>query len=259
MIKNNIHILTYSNRIDKLEYLKKSEELFDTNINYIIKEEVWRGNITKIIEINKQLHSFNDDDIIIFIDAFDVLVNSDKMEIVNKFKSYNCDILLGAELNCFPSQFKSKIDLIMPNNIKNKYINSGGYMGYVKNIKLLLKWMNENKGSIPSDQHVMMNFFLENYDKLNIKLDTKSMIFQNMHRISWKDLEFRNGRLYNKILDTYPCFIHFNGGVWKTQEKNNIMPIFIELLIKSKQDNNIYNLDNYNQLITGTCFPIPQI
>ena len=254
-----MNIITYSNRIDKLQYLIESESLFNTNINYVIKQEPWKGNITKIVELAKILDTYNDNDVIIFIDAFDVLINSDKREIVDKFKSYNCDILVGAELNCFPSQFKKKFDEIMPKDLKNKYLNSGGYMGYVKNIKLLLKWMNNNRGDVKSDQHIMNNFFIENYNKVNIKLDTKSLIFQNMHLISWKEIDFRGCRVYNNVLNTYPCFVHFNGGTWQTMEKNNIMPVFVELMKKSKNNNEILNLDKYNQIITRTCYPHPQI
>ena len=80
-----------------------------------------------------------------------------------------------------------------------------------------------------------------------------------VHWILWKELDFREGRLYNKVLNTYPCFVHFNGGTWQTNKKENIMPTFVELMIKSKNDSKIYNLDKYNQIITKTCYPHPQI
>ena len=255
----NIHVLTYSNRIDKLKHLKESETLFDISVNYIIKCEPWKGNITKIIEMKKIINTYDDNDIIVFTDAFDVLISGNTSEIIGNFQSYNCDILVGAELNCFPEKFKKKFDEIMPKNIKNKYINSGGYMGYAKNIKLLLEWMNNNRGKIGSDQRVMSKFFIEHFNKINIKLDTKSLIFQNMHLISWKEIDFRGGRVYNDILNTYPCFVHFNGGTWQTMAKKNIMPVFVELMKKSKNNNEILNLDKYNQIKTRTCYPHPQI
>ena len=110
------------------------------------------------------------------------------------------------------------------------------------------------------DQSYFMTYFIENYNKVNIKLDIKSLIFQNMHRISWNDIHFINGRVYNNVFKTHPCFIHFNGGTWRTNEKKNIMPIFIEKIIQSKKNSNtIYNLNEYRQIITRTCFPISQI
>ena len=259
---SNMHILTYSNREDKLEYLKESESLFNTKVNYITSP-VWEGYITKLKEVKKKIQSFNDNDIIIFIDAFDVLISGNTSEIIEKFKSYNCDILVSAELNCYPSFLKNDLDKIMPKNIKNKYINAGGYMGYVKNIKSLLEWKSideiVNICKKGTDQAYIIKYFMENYNKLNIKLETKTWIYQNMHWISWKEIDFRGGRVYNNVLNTYPCFVHFNGGTWQTMEKNNIMPVFIELMIKSKKNSEICNLDKYNQLITKTCYPHPQI
>ena len=171
--------------------------------------------------------------------------------------------MVSAELNCYPSFLKNDLDKIMPKNIKNKYINAGGYMGYVKNIKSLLEWKSideiVNICKKGTDQAYIIKYFMENYNKVNIKLDTKSLIFQNMHWISWKEIDFRGGRVYNNVLNTYPCFVHFNGGTWQTMEKNNIMPVFIELMIKSKKNSEICNLDKYNQLITKTCYPHPQI
>tara|TARA_B100000214_G_C23834908_1_gene565998 strand:+ start:66 stop:851 length:786 start_codon:yes stop_codon:yes gene_type:complete len=261
MNPDNLHIITYSNKIDKLEYLKKSENIFNTNVDYIIKNN-WEGYITKLVEMKEKINFFNDTDIVIFIDAWDVLINSDKSEIISKFLSYDCDFLVSAELNCYPSKYKNKMNTISPHE-KNIYVNAGGYMGYVKNIKSFLEWKSIDKikkiCEKGGDQTYLMEYYIENHNKINIKLDKKALIFQNMHLISWKEIEFNEGRVYNKILNTYPCFIHFNGGAWKTKEKKNIMPIFIELLIKSKQDKKTYNLDKYNQIITKTCFPHPQI
>ena len=73
-----------------------------------------------------------------------------------------------------------------------------------------------------------------------------------MYKIYWKEIDFREGRVYNNILNTYPCFVHFNGKSWRTSvpkppKYENIMPVFIELMIKSKQNNEICNLDKYKQ------------
>ena len=141
---SNTYIITYSNSKDKLKYLKESEKIFNTTVNYITSP-AWEGYITKIKAVKKYIESFNDNDIIIFIDAFDVLISGHTNEIIEKFKLYNCDILVSAELNCYPPFFKNDIDKIMPKEIKNKYINAGGYMGYVKHIKSFLEWKNINE------------------------------------------------------------------------------------------------------------------
>ena len=125
---DNVHIITYSNRLDKLEHLQKSESIFNTNVEYIINDD-WEGFHSKLIEIKKKISSFNDTDIVIFIDAWDVLINSNKSEIVSKFLSYNCDFLVSAELNPFPKHYHKKFRKLPDAQGKNIFINSGGYMG----------------------------------------------------------------------------------------------------------------------------------
>ena len=43
---SNTHIITYSNRKDKLKYLEESE-IFNTTVNYIIREGAWEGKYYK--------------------------------------------------------------------------------------------------------------------------------------------------------------------------------------------------------------------
>jgi hypothetical protein len=79
-----------------------------------------------------------------------------------------------------------------------------------------------------------------------------------MHWVDWKELEFVEGRMYNTVMKTFPCFIHFNGGTWQQDNKENIMPVFVEKMRKSKSVSR-QNLDGYSQIMTKTCYPHPQL
>lgn len=250
-MSSTIHIITYTSYIPKAKYLKETELLFNCKVNYI--EGPWDGWYSKIEGTQKFINSCKENDIIVFLDAHDVMISNDLNELYDKFKSYNCDLLLGAELNCYPSFLKKYMDNIMPSDLKNKYVNSGGYIGYVKTIKQMLTWKDKNElikiCKSGGDQTYVMKFFIENYKNVNIKLDTKSLIFQNMHLILWNEIKFINGKLYNTVMKTNPCFIHFNGGSWRTKTDNNIMPVISELLIKSIGNKSIpYTLNDYEQL-----------
>lgn len=266
-------IITYCNQSEKLVYLKNTEKLFNCEVDHIVQKGPWSANIRKIEQLSKHLESkksnYKDDDIVIFIDAFDVLLNSNHDEVIEKFKSYDCDILLGAELNFYgQKKYKETFDEVGPKNRKSnhRYINSGGYIGYVKYLKPFLKWVAE-KGGERSDQKCFYKFFEKNRHevgskKINLKLDSYAKIFLNMHLVSWDDICFKKGRVYNKALKNNPCFIHFNGGTWQTDTKQNIMPIFVEKLRLSKDDpDTTYDLAKpykYNQIVTRTCYPHPQ-
>ena len=46
--------------------------------------------------------------------------------------------------------------------------------------------------------------------------------------LSWNEIDFRRGRMYNNILNEYPCFIHFSGGSYLTNNNVNGLYLFIE-------------------------------
>ena len=101
----------------------------------------WYG-FTKLNEVNNVIQDLPDDDILLFIDCYDIMINSNMDEIINKFKSSNSNLLISAELVCFPDYLKEKMDKTPPFNIKNKYPNAGGYIGYTKDVKND-DWMND--------------------------------------------------------------------------------------------------------------------
>ena len=45
---------------------------------------------------------------IVFIDAFDVVFSDTLESVMDKFQSFNSPVVVGAERNCFPSNFKKE-------------------------------------------------------------------------------------------------------------------------------------------------------
>ena len=260
-----LHIFTFYTDESRLIYLKQSLQNHNVNITYLYSS-AWNGYIDKILYMIETVKNIPDDDIVCFIDAYDVLINSSANEILDKFTSFNCRVLLGAELNCYPSNYSGQLDdiaeaLCLPT--KNKYINSGGYIGYKKDIHTLLTWKSPqeitNICSHGGDQTYFIEYYLHNHTQKSILLDSESKIFQNMHLISWAEIDFRDGRVYNNVLNMYPCFVHFNGGVWQTHTGENIMPVFVEKINASKQTPDIHTLNGYEQIRTRTCYPHKQV
>ena len=255
-----LHVITFATDTERLEYLKDSSKISNLNIHYIMKTE-WNGYFDKIKYTKEIIQTFDDNDIICFIDAYDVLSLCSESEILNKFKEYNCDLLIGSELNCFPESYKN----LYPNinsSTNYKYINSGGYIGYKHAIWNLMTFKSDSEiyriCQNCGDQTYFKEYYLSNISD-KIKLDTSQKIFQNMHWVSWNDFVIVNGRIINTILDEKPCFIHFNGGTWQTNNKQNIIPIVIEKLIKSLEFKDTeFNLNEYQQIITNTCWPHKQ-
>jgi hypothetical protein len=256
-----LHIITFGTDDTRLKYLKESARLSNLEIHYTIKS-TWDGYIDKILYTREFLEGIPDTDIVCFVDAYDVLALASAEEILAKFKSYDCDLVLGAEMNSYPERYRQYYPS-KEYTTNSLYVNSGGYIGYRHAIYKLLTWQNDDtirsmcSNTNGGDQTYFIEYYLRNPHA--IKLDTWQKIFQNMHWVSWNELYIHRGRVINVELNQKPCFIHFNGGTWQTKDEENILPVFVNKLRASADDTNIYTLHEYIQLRSDTCWPHKQI
>lgn len=230
-----LHIMTFgAGDLSRFEHLKASAELCKMNIQYITRTE-YKGFYEKIKYTLEAIESLPDSDIVCFVDGFDVLAIGTEAAIIHKFLSYECDLLFGAELNCWPGEYKGRYpDMGIPNGYK--YLNSGGIIGYVHALKALYTWKdsvemeticnNNNEG----DQAYCIKYFLENKPTKNIQLDWRQSIFQNMFSVDWNELYIQDARVVNTLTHQTPCFLHFNGCSYEARWRVNIMPHLVKTL-----------------------------
>jgi hypothetical protein len=216
-----MRIFTIGSDETKLCYLKQSAEMGGMDISFVVTDG-WNGYVDKIITMQKILEDVPDDEVVCFIDAYDVVAFCDNSELLQKFKAYDCDLVLSGELTCYPEKYKSTYDdiyasanAVLPSNFK--YVNSGGYIGYKRAIADLLAWKPLDEIHAICEKGGDQNYFTEYFLAFGadaakkLKIDVAQNIFQSMNKIEFGDFEFVDGRLRNKILDTTPCFAHFNG------------------------------------------------
>ena len=72
--------------------------------------------------------------------------------------------------------------------------------------------------------------------------------------VSWKEIDFRYGRMYNNILNEYPCFIHFSGRSYLTTNNTNGLFLFVKKINQSVNTAEIINIDEHRPRRK----PIPQ-
>ena len=158
----------------------------------------------KINLLKKEMENYNDNDIILFSDSYDVIFLSDENEILEKYNEFNCDIVFGAEKTCWPdvslSSYFSESDTVY------KYLNSGGFIGNAKTIKLYI----ENNCSNTQDDQLFMQQSYFKYKNIT-KLDTTAKIFQTSSNDILDDVYTLNNRIINKLYNTKPCHLHGNG------------------------------------------------
>lgn len=286
MSNEQLYIYTIGSDETKMEYLKMSAQIANIEI-HVEKIQNWTGYVDKITHMINLLENHpNQDDLICFIDAYDVLCFSGLKEIIHKFKEYNCKILLSSELNCYPPQNLYKYEFVeyqmqeflLNDNIDRevfptnfKYVNSGGYIGYCRELLKMLRWKSiEEITEICKDggdqtyislyylEHAVESFKTRHNNNLpyGVQIDYNQTIFQSMYKIDFTDFFFINGRLYNKILKTQPCFAHFNGYKiydekivsLETTKEDNVYDVFLNKITCSLQQSDRIHSLNYRVL-----------
>ena len=256
-----LHVVTFATDSSRLKYLKETAKFKNLEIHYIMKDK-WNGFFDKILYTREFLSTIDDNDIVCFIDAYDVISLSSSNEIISKFKSYDCDLLLGSELNSFPERYRTQYPKSETHTTNYLYVNSGGYIGYKHAIMNLMTWKDDNEiltiCSDGGDQAYFIEYYLNNIGN-RVKLDTFQKIFQNMYFVSWNEFYIHRGRFVNVILDERPCFMHFNGNSSRTLSWYDILPDIVNILNTSIPDTNIYTLHKFKQNQYTSYFPHKQI
>ena len=75
--------------------------------------------------------------IVFFTDSYDVILYQTASQIVKKFKKFNARVVFGAEYFCAPNERMAEKFPNVEENDK-KFLNSGGFIGYVHDIYLIL-------------------------------------------------------------------------------------------------------------------------
>ena len=203
----------YKRFIESLENFNIKYKILGMNNKRYSMESVGGGFKIKLLKEFLEGNEIEDDILIIFTDCFDVIFNDNGDNIIKKYKNIidrerkeerDNYILFSTEVNCWPdinlSKFYPKVDT------KYKYLNSGGFIGYKKDI---LELINTDINELEDDQLYYTQQFLE---KENIKLDYKCEIFQTLNNsINDVALNIKKLELVNKYTKTTPSIIHGNG------------------------------------------------
>lgn len=220
----NLHIITVITDKNNPNYkrLSNSAKLNGFDIIPLISKEPI-SHITgfgmKIKLVKEFLYDKNDNDIILFVDGYDVLFTCNKDEILKRYNNFEMQygkcIVFSTENACWPDSTLStkypKID-----TTPYKYLNSGTYIGSVKTFKDVLSKalfnINDEQLKKIDDQLFFTNLYLANSNKKIIILDHYNTIF-NCISGREEDLEYHQSekKWYNKKTQTYPLIFHGNG------------------------------------------------
>lgn len=210
-----MEVITYATH-NKHYYLNmlESSKKFNFDVTVLGYNTEWKGFRDKPLNLYNHLKEIDDQEkYIIFVDAFDVLFCRDSEKLLEDFKNnYNEDDIVfnGETLSNSYYVNKKWLEDYKPKEIdknnKYSYLNSGVFLGKIKNIVKMLKNLLDE--GIENDQKAVMELY--NQKKFNICIDKKCILFSTFSSMN-NDLIFKNNKIFNKHTKTYPYIIHGPG------------------------------------------------
>ncbi|TKS77016.1 Procollagen-lysine,2-oxoglutarate 5-dioxygenase 1 [Collichthys lucidus] len=199
----------------------RSAKHFNYTVKVLGRGETWRGGDymgppgggQKVRLLKEALEEMKKKDkIILFVDSYDVVFASGPKELLKKFQQARHKVVFSSESLIWPDRhLEDKHPHVREGN---RFLGSGGFIGYVPNIKeMVADWTGEDSDS---DQLFFTKTYIDSAKRksINITLDSKCRLFQNLHgALDEVVLKFEDGRVRarNLLYDTLPVMIHGNG------------------------------------------------
>merc|ERR1719507_1860775 len=105
------------------------------------------GGAFKINLLKKEMENYKEkeDLIIMFTDSYNVLLLGNQANILSTFHKFDANVVFGAENFCWPDKsLKDKYPEVLEE--EKRYLNSGGFIGYAKDIYQILNYAEVEDG-----------------------------------------------------------------------------------------------------------------
>lgn len=208
-----VHYLTIATKPHPiLENIKKRVLQNDEYIYILGKDENrhigWHanGNFGLKIKLVQEFltdNEIDDNELILFTDAYDVIYYGDFSTIIDKYNTFNKPIIFGAETTCSPD--KRMTQYYFNINTKFPFLNSGLYIGKVWALKECLQ--NYEYNDQHDDQLFWTHSFFQHQDK--IELDYNNNLFLNTYGVDIEEISISKSDIYYN--NKNPLFLHVNG------------------------------------------------
>lgn len=216
-----LHIITVATHSQYyFPYLVESVKRHGKNLEVLGFNEKWLGYNWKFKKMLSHLTTLPDDDIACFMDGYDVLCLRNLDELTNKFieikNRTNCKMIAGGygttnEVTSF-SRLNSILGHMFYGKCNNTSLNSGLYIGYVKDLLIIISNIMEiNNKDDAEDQVLLTKYCNKNCD--DIYVDDNCELFLNIYaplKELSKYVDIHNNKI--KYNNNYPFFIHACGG-----------------------------------------------
>ncbi|XP_075046346.1 procollagen-lysine,2-oxoglutarate 5-dioxygenase 1 [Mixophyes fleayi] len=213
--EDNLLVLTVATEeTDGFKRFQRSLQCFNYKVKVLGLGEEWRGEGQKVRLLKTALEQYadNEDLIILFTESYDTVFASGPAELLKKFKQAKSKVVFSAEAVAYPERrFEAKYPSVREGK---RFLGASAFIGYASHLhKLTADWAGADEDS---DQLFYTKVFVDpaKREKINITLDHRSRIFQNLHgSVGDVVLKFENGRVRarNLLYDTLPVLVNGNG------------------------------------------------
>uniref|UniRef100_A0A672KA20 Procollagen-lysine,2-oxoglutarate 5-dioxygenase 2 n=1 Tax=Sinocyclocheilus grahami TaxID=75366 RepID=A0A672KA20_SINGR len=206
---------------DGFHRFMQSANYFKFNVKVLGMGEEWKGGDVgrsigggqKVRLLKEAMESLADQEdlVVLFVDSYDLIFAGGPEEIFRKFQQTNHKLVFAAEGIIWPD---SRLAEKYP-SVRNgkRFLNSGGFIGYAQYIqKIVNQWdLHDND----DDQLFYTKVYVDplQREKLNMTLDHKCEIFQNLNgAVDEVLLKFgtERVRVRNTVYNCLPSIIHGN-------------------------------------------------
>ncbi|KAK1884845.1 Procollagen-lysine2-oxoglutarate 5-dioxygenase 2 [Dissostichus eleginoides] len=200
----------------------KSANYFKYNVKVLGMGEPWKGGDVgrsigggqKVRLLKEAMEALADQEdlVVLTVDSYDLIFAAGPEEILRKFQQANHKVLFAADGLIWPD--KKLADKYPSVRSGKRYLNSGGIIGYAPFInKVVTQW---NLHDNDDDQLFYTKIYVDPLQRhtLNMTLDHKCQIFQNLNgAIDEVLLKFGTNlvRVRNTVYDSLPVVVHGNG------------------------------------------------
>ena len=205
---------------DGLKRLRESASRYGIPLKVLGLEKSWTGGEVARLEnpgggqkinlLKPYLQELEDDDILVFVDGYDVVFTGDIESALEAFNNdFPKDVVFSAEKSCWPDSGLAnsypKVDS------EYRFLNSGTFIGKVSELKKITE---EEILDTDDDQLYYTKKLLSG--QYSMQLDSFCSIFQTIEA-AWGDIKYIHtsedgeGNLINKVFNKKPIMVHGNG------------------------------------------------
>jgi hypothetical protein len=234
---NNLHIITVAtNSENYFTYLKESCKKNGKELIVLAYGEKWKGFNWRFKLVLNYLKTLNKDDIVCFIDGYDVLCTRNLNQLKDVFfklkNKYNCKIIIGEHKKISNDFLSSTHKFLIKNyfgQCKNLSLNAGTYIAQVKDLLEILEKIYNIFPVDGADDQILFTKYC-NRNPNDIYIDSNNEIFLTLESPY-------------KEIDTYIEFKKNNNKV--SLYYNNNSPFFVHGPGETYLDNIIINMNYY--------------